>query len=624
MKSLKTYIIAVPVFVSAIFCSCDSYLEPELEKQLTIEETFSKRNTTERYLAHVYSFMPQDYHMVSTWGYDNANVTSLVSCSDESYFSWITAMPYLIHNNGSWNPTTSDFYPWTRYYQGIHQASVFINHVDECLDIESDMRKVMKAEARFLRAYYYTLLIQQYGPVYCWRDQDPDLSLKGEEADRHPLDYSTEFIVKELNAAAVDLPESIIETIWYGRVTKGAAYAVKSRYLLYMARPLFNGGHPPYLEMKNYYGESLFPAEDRTKWDAAAAAAKQVIDLPVYSLYEDNTQSDPFQKAIKSYQGIYFSKWNSELILARWWTDYLGWQVRAAPPMVTTGYGGYSPSLKLVDTYPMAANGRFPVTGYLNNGEPIIDAASGYRDDGFTDNWIHPVDGKAMRVKTHNSCIGRDARFYASIFFNGMNWINEFVSKPAVTFHKNGTSSYGNSTGDFVKNGYLFRRMNDPSVNSDAVQGGVWGNFSWPSHRLGEIYLNYAEACNEKPTREVTEGLKYWNMVRARAGLNKIEEAYPEVLTSVTTYRTLLQKERMVELAFENHRYYDIRTWMIAPKESNGKRYGRNLLAETYEDSWERTDQICSPIVFEPKHYLFPIHQNQLNEMVNITQNAGW
>ncbi|MDR1864413.1 MAG: RagB/SusD family nutrient uptake outer membrane protein [Bacteroidales bacterium] len=623
MKSLKV-LFTVSVFASSLFVSCNNYLEPELEKQLTIEETFTKRNTTERYLAHVYSFQPQDFHMVGTWGYDEANVTSLVSCSDESYFSWITSLPYLIHNNGSWNPTTSAFHTWTRYYQGINQATVFINHVDECLDIDASAREVMKAEAKFLRAYYYALLIQQYGPVYCWRDQEPDLAMKGEDVDRHPLDYCTEFIVQQLNEAAAVLPETIVESAWYGRATRGLAYAVKSRYLLYMARPLFNGGNEQYVSMQNKSGEQLFPKEDRTKWDAAAAAAKQVIDLNVYQLYEDNTESDPFKKAIKSYQGIYFTKWNSELIFAKWQVDYLGWQVRAAPPIITTGFGGYCPSLKLVDTYPMAATGRFPITGYTDRGQPVIDQASQYRDDGFENNWVHPVDGRAMRVPTHRSCIGRDARFYASILFNGMNWINEFVPKEPITFHKNGTSAYGNNTGDFVKNGFMFRRMNDPSINSDAVTGGVWGNFSWPSHRLAEIYLNYAEACNEKPTRDVAEGLRYWNLVRARAGLDRIEAAYPDVLTNGILYRTLLQKERMVELAFENHRYYDIRTWMTAPQESNGKRYGLNLLAETYEESWERTDQICSPIVFEPKHYLFPIHQNQLNEMVNITQNYGW
>ena len=63
---------------------------------------------------------------------------------------------------------------------------------------------------------------------------------------------------------------------------------------------------------------------------------------------------------------------------------------------------------------------------------------------------------------------------------------------------------------------------------------------------------------------------------------------------------------------------------MIAPQESNGPRFGRELRAKNFEDSWKRTSEICSPIVFEPKHYFFPIHQNQLNEMKNITQNYGW
>jgi hypothetical protein len=124
--------------------------------------------------------------------------------------------------------------------------------------------------------------------------------------------------------------------------------------------------------------------------------------------------------------------------------------------------------------------------------------------------------------------------------------------------------------------------------------------------------------------RNEAEALLYFNKVRNRSGLNNIEVAYPEIIGNQALFRELLRKERMVELAFENHRYYDIRTWMIAPQESNGPRFGRELRAKNFEDSWKRTSEICSPIVFEPKHYFFPIHQNQLNEMKNITQNYGW
>ena len=626
--------INIILFITIFFplFSCD-FLEPDLEKQLDVEEVFSRRRSTERYLAHVYAFLPTDFYAVadhfdSKFAGSAERLTSTVSRSDEAYFSWIAYVNYHTFNDGSWNPTTDGYRLWSHYYKGINQATVFMNHVNECTVIPPEERKSMLAEARFLRAFYYALLIQQYGPVYIWGDADPDLSVKGDDIDRHSLDDNIDFIVEQFDLAAEDLPVSV-ESSWYGRLTQGAVYAAKSRFLLYMARPLFNGC-PWYVGMKNKYGDFLFPqTTDPNKWEEAAKAAKQVIDLNEYELCQ-KTDNDVLLRGIKSYQAIYFDKWNKELILAKWIPDAYFWNVRCNPSggkVLKEGYCGFSPSLKLVDAYPMHNSGRFPITGYTNDGkDPVIDPASNYSDVGFTENFRHPIDppltGKP--VKAHNSCVGRDARFYASILFSGMNWINDWWStEQQVTFHATGTSPYGTTQGDFTKVGYLFRRMSDPSNNTDAGAGN-WGSFSWPLFRLGEIYLNYAEACNEKPNRDETEGFKYWNYVRERSGLNKIETAYPEIIGNKDLYRTLLQKERMVELAFENHRYYDVRTWMIAEKESNGKRYGRNLQATTYEDSWERTDAICTPIVCLPKHHLFPIHQTQLNEMKNITQNYGW
>lgn len=611
---------AITLLLCLFANSCTNYLEPELGDQMTLEEAFSKRVTTERYLAHVYSFLPNDYHAIATWGFDR--ITSAVARSDESYFSWTSGTPYLSSNNGSWNPTTSAFHTWSFYYKGIHQATTFIKHVDMCKELSADKIKTMKAEVRFLRAFYYFMLVQQYGPVYLWGDQilDADLTVyKGEDIDRHPLDECINFISAEFDEAANVLGERIEDPAWEGRVTKGAVLAAKSRLWLYASRPLFNGCEW-YKSMKNYYGDYLFPQSyDPGKWKKAADAAKAVIDLGIYSLYEDKTETDPFKKAIKSYQGIYFEKWNSELIWARWQGSGFDWNVRSAPSVVLKeGYSGYAPSLKLVDTYPMASSGRFPIKGYLDNGDPIIDATSGYLENGFSGSYVHPIDG--FTINAHNSCVGRDARFYSSILFSGMYWINTFNGKKLVTFHKSGTSPYGVGA-DFVKVGYLFRRMSDPRNDTEASK---WGSFSWPYFRLGEVYLNYAEACNEMENRDETNGLLYWNKVRARSGLNKIEEAYPEIMGNKSLYRELLQKERMVELAFENHRYYDIRLWMIAEQESNGKRYGRNLLSDTYEGSWTRTSSICQPIVCLPKHHLFPIHQDQLNEMKNITQNYGW
>jgi len=634
---MKKFVIYLILIVSFFTVSCEKYLTPNLEKQLSLEEAFSKKASTERYLAHVYSFLPRDYHAVSTWGFGWDRVTSAVSRSDESYFSWISGMPYLNYNNGSWNPTTNDFHTWRWYYQGINQATVFINNVDQCKELTKEELEIYIAEARFLRAFYYMLLIQQYGPVFVWKESDPDLSLKGPDVDRHSLDDNIDYIISELNLAEKALRDNdryeMTEAKWQGRVTVGALLAAKSRFLLYMARPLFNG-HQWYIGMKNYYGEYLFPqTPDPTKWDKAAEAAWALIEIAhqeqIYELYRSDVGGDPFTRAIRSYQGIYFEKWNKELIWAFWQSSGFDWCVRAQPSQVLReGYAGYAPSIKLVDTYPMAGTGRFPITGYReNDGYPIIDGASGYREEGFTDGWMHPADGTRMHADfpVHNSCVGRDARFYASIFFSGMHWINDHQEwdKPKyITFHSTGSSAYGSTnTSDFVKNGYLFRRMNNPANNTNDRN---WGNFSWPFFRLAEIYLNYAECCNEKPQRDERSGLIYWNEVRARVGLNKIEEAYPDIIGNKERFRELLKKERMVEFAFENLRYYDVNTWAEGTIERNGPRYGRDLRATDYRDSWRRTDAICVPIVCLPRHHLFPIHQNQLNEMVNITQNYGW
>ena len=275
--------------------------------------------------------------------------------------------------------------------------------------------------------------------------------------------------------------------------------------------------------------------------------------------------------------------------------------------------------------------GVFPIK--VNQQQQVVeqiapDAQSGYMATGFTEDWEHPIEGpKYGGVKAHNSCIGRDARYYASVFANGFYWVNEYTKstkKVVVTFHSTGTSPFKNVGADGCKVGFLWRRF----LKTDQdYQNNQWGEFFWFYYRLAEVYLNYAEACNEKPARDAAESLKYINMIRARAGLNKLEEAYPEInfMSDQAALREMIRKERMVELAFEGHRYYDCRRWMIAEQEMNFLPRTLNVAATSYESSWERTDQVWNrAMVFEPKHYFLPINQTQLDEMRNITQNYGW
>ena len=171
--------------------------------------------------------------------------------------------------------------------------------------------------------------------------------------------------------------------------------------------------------------------------------------------------------------------------------------------------------------------------------------------------------------------------------------------------------------------GFSWRKFTDPKLNTNQ---GSWGSLVAPIFRLAEIYLNYAEACNEKPNRDEAEALKYINKVRNRAGLKNLEQAYPEVVGNQTLMRELIQKERMVELAFETQRLYDLNRWMLSKTVLNEPVYTLNVAANNYENSWSRTKGVWSGGAreFEDKNYLFPIPQTQLDEMQNMTQNYGW
>jgi len=155
------------------------------------------------------------------------------------------------------------------------------------------------------------------------------------------------------------------------------------------------------------------------------------------------------------------------------------------------------------------------------------------------------------------------------------------------------------------------------------------------------VYLIYAEACNEKTSRDAEEAIRYIDMVRARSGLNGLHEAYPEIdfgnADGVTTIsgvsrtgrewlRWFILQERMCEFAFEGQRHYDMIRWLKAEEEYNTENWTLHITAPTYEESYERVsdDYIGGRGVFQSRDYLFPMSTNQLSEMTNYTQNPGW
>ncbi len=661
--------------IALLAVSCDKFFDINLKDQATLEDTMSRSSSVRRYLAHLYSYIPRDEN---TRNYEGGTVLrsdeSLNAKSQyETYWYKVRRGEYGPDNTNS--ESNANF--WKRYYVAINECTTFLDNVDKDQEDSPELVLQMKGEARFLRAYFYFVLLRQYGPVIIWGDQASDQNVLAETMDRNTVDENFDFIVGELDKAIEDLAYEVNDSGLglslssnKGRATKGAAMALKARVLLMRASPLYNGqnGTGMYSSLQNHRGEQLFPAYSAAKWDDAAQAAKTLIDMGRYTLTTVNDAGkSELQNAAASYQTVWFEGWstNREIIWGWWyraWGDEslgsgcdIAYAAPAGGKIALAGYSLNSPSLKLVDAYPMWETGRYPILGYNKTGgmldlsRPQVDEASGYQAEGWTENYQQTVDVEtswARPFKAHNSTVGRDARYYANFVPNGFWWPSSTTNSGGpvrFTCYNSGEATAPYSATDACNRvGYVWRRLykaNNPLKNLAADYQSV--RYVYPAFRLAEVYLIYAEACNEKTSRDAEEAIRYIDMVRARSGLNGLHEAYPEIdfgnADGVTTIsgvsrtgrewlRWFILQERMCEFAFEGQRHYDMIRWLKAEEEYNTENWTLHITAPTYEESYERVsdDYIGGRGVFQSRDYLFPMSTNQLSEMTNYTQNPGW
>lgn len=607
MKNIIKYI-GISAF-ALMLNSCDSYLDRQPDDALTIEMIFQKRATTQQYLFNVYSYMIDESH--------TAKNTPWLGASDEACITYLQR-GYCYMNNGSWSPDSPPYQAfWKSYYQGIREANFFMQNVDKCPEINFEEKLQWKTEARFLRAYYYAMMMRMYGPVILLGDEVADITSADLDLgkERSTWEECMDYICKEFDEVAEILPEKQ-ETNWYGKPTIGAALALKARMLLYSARKLYNSDDSFYKNIVSTEGKHLFPqVYNAKKWEWAAEANKAVIDLGIYDLYKEYTNGnlDPY----KSYAGIYLSLWNNEVIFGRA-LNAKEWRYVTTPRGIgDLSYGGVAATQKMVDAYAMD-NGRYPIIGYTDNGaNPVFDPEANYTEGKFQ-NVKNPADGITYS-NTNTMYMNREPRFYVSVCWSGEKW--KAGSKTIdVEFYYGGNSGPGSSH-NYSKTGYLISKMSDHSLNHANKE---YGRFSWPICRLGEIYLNYAEALNECDPGNA-DILKYINLIRERAGVPNLEEVYPEETKDQDKMRELIRHERQVELAFEGYRFFDTRTWRIAEETERGPVYGMNVMTTEHKPGgafWQRT--IAEKRIFNKKHYLFPISQEALDRNKKITQNYLW
>ncbi len=587
-------------FIWITSCQKD-FLEKGPEEDITIEEAFLQRKYAEAFLTDIYAGIPNEIYFT-----DMADINPFVIASDELTVPWPEKFSKLM-NRGSWNSYNVAGQIWKNMYEGIRKANIFLKHIEKTpLDAtftENDKRRWI-GEAVFLRAFYHFMLMRIYGPVPIM-DYDVKLDDDFSQIKRKPLDECVTFVVKECDAAIDLLPMKVIDSRQLGRPTAAAALALKARVLLYHASPLWNG-NPDYSNFADKDGTKLFSAtHDSERWKIAAEANKQCIELSEaagYGLFRAASNNP-----VDNYQQLFIERNNREVLFARN-SGLDGWMEKCAFPGSLGGWNGWNPTQVHIDSYEMAS-GAIPIIGYQANGTPIINAASEYIETGYAQE--DDPNGKWLKG-VRNMYVNRDPRFYATINFNGALFLNK-----KLEFWQTGADGRGNAGRDYNTTGYLLKKFMDPTVS---ITQGRFSLKTWIFFRLGEFYLNYAEALNEAEG-PVTDVYMYINKIRERAGM----PALPDGL-SKEQMRARIRNERRIELAFETHRYFDCHRWKIAHLTDKGPFYGMNVSAGTHlqdEVFYKRT--LTETRVFQnPTHYLFPIPQSEIDKNPSFVQNPGW
>ncbi|GEP93225.1 hypothetical protein CTE07_48700 [Chitinophaga terrae (ex Kim and Jung 2007)] len=595
MKKFTLYI-AILFFTAGLLSSCSKYLDQVPNDRITIEEVFKKKGPSERYLANIYSYVNDES--------DQWNNNPWLGNCDEADVTW-SKYPIYSLNIGNMSAGNVLFDKWGYYYNAIRAATYFMKHINENVEIRSlngqQLIDQYQAEARCLRAYYYFLLMRQFGPVVLMGDTllAPDAPASDMQIPRSPFDECVNYVSSELDAVAAALPLVPMNNgepsdLQGGRMTKGIALAIKSRLWLYAASPLYNG-NTEMASFKTQDGRNFISQSfDKEKWKKAADAAKAVIDLGLYSLYKD-----PGGDVKKSLQGIFLQPWNSEQIFVRKSNGLSTYDVHCMPRQAG-GWCGLAVTQEQVDAY------------FMKDGKSITESPL-YSESGFT---------TENGVKVFNMYQNREPRFYTDVTYNNSIFLGGNMKSAApVSFFLSGPNGKNGHPTDWSKTGYLIRKNVGTQTNDGSGGNGQKQIRPIILFRLGEIYLNYAEALNEYDPGN-PDILKYVNAIRRRAGIPGYGDGADGLPVPATQAdaRKKIRDERRVELAYECHRWFDIRRWKIAASVM-GDVHGMDINKDG-DDFYKRS--VAATHLFRSANYWFPISQYEMDRGRTMIQNPGW
>lgn len=684
----KKNIILISVFLGSgiLFSSCSDYLDSDkyFEDRITINKVFTSKQRSQQWLAYAFSFLKNE----------NADVvgkekdTNSFTFADDMYYGdrdvnydskeW-NELSYNTFMQGQYNEDNFN-QAWTMCYKGIYQASVFINNIDMNTEMTDKERLDYKGQARFVRAYYYWLLLRRYGPVPIVPNEGIDYTQSYEQIaiPRNSYEEVVDYISNEMIQAAKEIQYTKRDGENCARATKGACLATRALALIYSASPLANGNNDTYAKslVDDKGKELLNSTYKEEKWAKAAAACKDVMELGVYDLYHasfntteavgdpktivpaDSTcifaqntwpkgwkDIDPFKSYRVLFSGDIAPEDNTELIFSR--IDQNATEInhsmksfaRHSMPRDFGGWNTHGLTQKMVDAYYMNDGSDCPGKDRELNGGNGTERLTGFT----TLQDYRQGKYKPLAANVSLQYANREPRFYASVGYNGSVW--EYLSDPEPTHHNRQTFYYRgsgngyNNSQFYLRTGISVKKYVNQTDVPDREDYRNIKDKAEPAIRYADILLLYAEALNElegtysiaswdKNTtytiqRNIEEIQKGIHPIRIRGGVPDYDA---QIYSNKNLLRDKIKRERMIEFMGEGKRYFDLRRWKDAPKELNQQIYGCNIMMDAnHKSEFHQIIPINNlRMTFSDRMYFWPIRHSELKHNSRLTQNPGW
>lgn len=633
IKSTRNW--AFGLFCTLLLASCNDYLDVVPDGVATLDNAFSNRTNSEKFLFSCYSMIPDQNNPFTYPG--NVGMDEIWWDIDVSGLNARSGARIARNDQNATNPF-QNYWDGLRdgrnLWIGIRDCNIFLENIDRVPDISTYERVRWISEVKFIKAYLHYFLLQMYGPIpIIDENYTVDAPTEDVRVFREPVEDVIKYIVDLIDESMLNLPDYLEEPITEtGRITKSIAYAVKAKVLVWAASPLLNG-NPDYVDFKDKRGIQLIPSvEDRTKWNRAAEALKEAIDFchenghHLYRFTGEGTMSANTTQ-LYTLRGTVTERpsMNAEPI----WSlpSYNGNNIqfqRYCTPKFYDDYGGtseLSATLKIAEQY------------YTKNGVPIDEDteweyAERYEVRRDTGTWHSDyIDPGETTAKLNYY---REPRFYAHLAFDRslFEYYSNTGSATRVIKNRSGDSHGVVFSDCHIVTGYFIKKLVSFRSTTAATNRQAYV-YVIPVIRMSDLYLLYAEALNEVKDAPDNEVYQWVDSIRLRAGLEGVVDSWknhssiPGKPSTQEGMREIIKRERLIELAFEGQRHYDLRRWKDAMTYCNQPVQGWDYQGVQLDEYYVIRDYLTNRN-YTLKDYLWPLHTTTIIRNSNLVQNPGW